>query len=601
MSSENTNQEIVRGCSFLVEDHPLSRIFTPEDFDEDQRMIGQLMWDFVEGTVLPKLEAIEAREEGLTVSLLKQAGELGLLGVDLAEKYGGFEQTKAVTMLLCEKMVKGGSFQVSLGGHTGIGTLPIVYFGTPEQKQKYLPRLATGELLGAYALTEAGSGSDALAAKSTALLTEDGKHYVLNGEKMYITNAGFADLFVVFAKVDGDLFSAFLLEKGMEGLKTGAEEKKMGIKGSSTRTLIMEDVLVPVENLLGEVGKGAKIAFNILNVGRFKLGAGTIGGAIDAILTGVKYGNQRRQFGHPITDFGLIKHKIGEAAGRIFAGRSMVYRTAGYIDQNIATLDKEDPEYDQKVVDIAIREYMGECSMIKVFGSEVLDYCVDENLQIHGGYGYSEDYPAERFYRDSRINRIFEGTNEINRLIVGGEVFKKAAKNELPIFPQAKALLDELMGTPSLEEPPEGFLADEALLVSKAKKTIILCMGALAQELGPKLSKPWAYEEVFALLADMIMDAYGMESALLRTRKMMERGDEDQARLAGKMTSLFCNEAIHRIEIWARNLLAAGLEGDMLTTTLVGLRRIVKHQPVNTVALRREIANQIIEKEAWPF
>jgi alkylation response protein AidB-like acyl-CoA dehydrogenase len=418
---------------------------------------------------------------------------------------------------------------------------------------------------------------------------------------MYITNAGFADLFIVFAKVDGEKFTAFILEKSMEGLKTGAEEKKLGIHGSSTRTLIMEDVKVPVENLLGEIGKGAKIAFNILNVGRFKLGAGTIGAAIDAILTGVKYGKQRQQFGHPITDFGLIKHKIGEAAGRIFAGRSMVYRTAGYIDQNIATLDKEDPAYDQKVVDIAIREYLGECSMMKVFGSEVLDYCVDENVQIHGGYGYSQDYPAERFYRDSRINRIFEGTNEINRMIVGGEVFKKAAKNTLPIFPQAKALLDELMGMPSLEEPPEGFLADEALLVSKAKKSILLCMGALAQELGAKLSEPWAYEEVFALLADMIMDTYGMESALLRSRKMMERGEEEKAKIAGKMTTLFCNEALNRIEIWARNLLAAGLEGDMLTTTMVGLRRILKHQPVNTVTLRREIADVLIEKEHWPF
>jgi len=297
----------------------------------------------------------------------------------------------------------------------------------------------------------------------------------------------------------------------------------------------------------------------------------------------------------------LIKHKIGEAAGRIFAGRSMVYRTAGYIDQNIAPLDKENPDYDRKIVDIAIREYLGECSMMKVFGSEVLDYCVDENVQIHGGYGYSQDYPAERFYRDSRINRIFEGTNEINRLIVGGEVFKKAAKNALPIFPQAKALLDELMGAPSLEELEEGFLAEEALLASKAKKCILLCMGALAQELGPKLSEPWAYEEVFALLADMITDTYGMESALLRSRKMMERGDREKAQIAGKMTTLFCNEALNRIEIWARSLLAAGLDGDMLTTTLVGLRRIVKHQPANTVALRREIAEVIIEKEQWPF
>jgi len=602
MSATIETMNIIRGGSFLVEEHPLDQVFIPEEFTEEEVMTGELARDFVEGSVVPVLKQLEAQEPGIMVDLLKKAGELGLLGVDFPESYGGFEQRKAVAMLVSARITRGGSFQVGYGCHTGIGSLPIVFFGTKEQRERYLPRMVSGELLGAYALTEAGSGTDAIAAKSSAVLASDGTHYVLNGEKMFITNAAFADVFTVFAKVDGDKFTGFILDKDMPGLSTGAEEKKLGVKGSSTRTLIMQDVKVPVENLLGEIGKGHEIAFNILNVGRFKLGASSVGGAEDAILDAVRYAKQRVQFGRPIAEFGLIREKVGEAAARIFAAQSMVYRTAGYIDQNIATLDKKDPDYYKKVIEVGIREYATECSMMKVFCSEVLDYCVDEAVQIHGGYGYVEEYNAERYYRDARINRIWEGTNEINRMVAAGEILKKAAKNDLPIFAQAKMLFDELMGFPGLDEDvDESFLADENKLVVRAKKTVLLAIGTVAQQLGDKLKDPWGNEEVLGFLADMVMDVYGMESSVMRSRKLMDRGETDKAELAGKMTALFCNEALHRLEIRARDVLAAVCEGDTLATILSGLRRTVKHQPVNTVALRREIADAVIEKESWPI
>ncbi len=601
MSATET-MDIIRGGSFLVEEHPLEQVFIPEEFTEEEIMTADLARDFVEGSVVPVLEKLEAQEPGLMLKLLEEAGELGLLSADFPEAYGGFEQRKAASMLVCTRITRGGSFQVGYGCQTGIGSLPIVFFGNKEQRERYLPRMATGELLGAYALTEAGSGTDALAAKSTAVLAADGTHYVLNGEKMFITAAGYSDLFTVFAKVDGEKFTAFILEKEMEGLSTGAEEKKLGFKGSSTRTLIMQDVKVPVDNVLGEIGKGHEIAFNILNVGRFKLGASCVGGAQDAIVEAIKYAKQREQFGRPIADFGLIRHKIGEAAARIFAAQSMVFRTAGYIDQNIATLDKKTPDYYKKIIDVGIREYATECSMMKIFCAEVLDYCVDEALQIHGGYGYVQEYNAERYYRDARINRIWEGTNEINRMVAAGEILKKAAKNELPIFAQAKALLDELMGFPGLdEEGDDRFLAAEHRLVGKAKKTALLAIGTVAQQLGDKLRDPWGNEEVLGFLTDMVMDVYGMESSVMRSRKLMQRGETEKAELAGKMTALFCNEALHRLEIRARDVLSAVCEGDTLSTTLSGLRRTVKHQPVNTVALRREVAEAIIEKEAWPI
>ena len=601
MAAATETMDIIRGGSFLVEEHPLDQVFIPEEFTEEEQMTGDLVAEFVEGSVVPRMDELEAREPGVLEGLIKEAGKLGLLSGDFPEAYGGFEQRKAVAMLVSAKLVRGGSFQVAFGCHTGIGSLPIVYFGTQEQRERYLPKMATGELLGAYALTEAGSGTDALAAKSTATLGDDGTHYLLNGEKMFITNAGFADVFTVFAKVDGEKFTGFILEKGMEGLSTGAEEKKLGIKGSSTRTLIMQDVKVPVENVLGEVGRGHEIAFNILNVGRFKLGASSFGGAEQAIVEAVRYGKQRKQFDRPIVEFGLIKEKIGEAAARIFAAQSMVYRTAGYIDQNIATLDKKDPDYYKKIIDVGIREYVTECSMMKVFCTEVLDFCVDHAVQIHGGYGYVQEYGAERHFRDARINRIWEGTNEINRMVAAGEILKKAAKGDLPIFAQAKALLGELMGFQSLDEVAgDSFLADQRKLVGQAKKTVLLAIGTVAQQLGDKLKDPWANEEVLGMLADMIMDVYGMESSLMRSLKLKDRGETEKAELAGLMTRLICNDSLHRLEIRARDVLSATCEGDVLTTTLSALRRTVKQQPVNTVALRRQIADVVIDKEAMP-
>ncbi len=601
MATDQAEQNTIRGCNFLVEEAETGEIFIPEEFEEDQLMIAQLAKDFMEGSVHPILGDVETLADGVMVKLLKEAGELGLLGVDLPEEYGGFAQTKATSMLLAESITESSSFNVAFSAHTGIGTLPIVYFGTKEQKDKYLPRLASGEIIGAYALTEAGSGSDAMAARTTATLNAEKTHYILNGEKLFITNAGFADLFIVFAKIDGEQFTAFIVEKGTEGLSVGAEEKKMGIKGSSTRSVVLEDARVPVENLLGEAGKGARIAFNILNVGRFKLAASATGGALYAMHEAVEYAKTRKQFGQSISNFGLVQQKIANALSKIYAGRSMVYRTAGYIDQRIATLDKSDPDYDNKVIDTAVREYLTECSILKVFCSEVLDKVVDHSVQIHGGYGFTSEYPAERYYRDSRINRIFEGTNEINRIVIGGEVMKRAAKNRIPLFARAKELVEELIGFPELDaDQEERFLGEEQKLTLAARKTVQLTAGALGKTLGDKLKNIWAHEEVIGYLANLVMEAYAMESAILRARKLKEKGNEEAAGILGKLASLYCWDAMSRIETDARSLLSGTLEGDDLKMALSGLRRILKHTPADTIRLRREIATWFCENEEWP-
>ena len=602
MSMEEKELKVTRGCNFLVDEAELEDVFIPEEFDEEQRMVGQLAGDFCEGSVLPATDDIEARADGVTIKLLKEAGELGLLSVDLPERFGGFAQTKAVSMLVAERLALNASFNTAFSAHTGIGTLPIVYFGTEEQKKKYLPRLATGEIIGAYALTEAGSGSDALAARTTAVLNDDGTEYTLNGEKLYITNGNFADLFIVFAKVDGEQFSAFIIEKDTPGFSIGAEEKKMGIHGSSTTSLILQDAKVPAENVLGEIGKGARIAFNILNVGRFKLAAAVVGGGLAAMQEAMEYAKTRQQFGRPIAEFGMIQHKVAEALSRLYAARSAVYRTAGYIDQNIATIDPADPERDSKVVDSAIQEYMVECSILKVFCSEVLDYTVDEIVQIHGGYGFTQEYNAERYYRDSRINRIFEGTNEINRIVVGGEVMKRAAKNQIPLFARAKALLDELMGFPDLNgDDDTSFLANEKKMVGQARKIVQLTAGTMGQTLGMKLQDVWGHEELLGWLADLIIETYAMDSVVLRTCKLKENGAPDVDALHAKLAALYCNEAMARMEITARNLLAAVVEGDNLNMALSGLRRTAKHAPANTLQLRREIAAWVAANDDWPL
>ncbi len=586
--------EIVRGGSFLIEERALDDVFTPEDFSEEQRMIAQTAEEFMESEMIPRLPEILALKYEATRELLRKAGELGLLGVEVPEEYGGLGLDKVSGCLVSEKSARDGSFAVSLMGHTGIGTLPIVYFGTEAQKKKYLPKLASGEWVSSYSLSEASSASDAMNAKAKAVLSPDGVSWILNGEKMWLTNAGFADVYITFAKVDGEHFTAFIIEKGMPGVSLGAEEKKTGIKGSSTRPLILSDARIPKENLLGEIGKGHKIAFNILNIGRFKLGAGVTGGAKLAIRACVEYGRSRSAFGRPIVDFGLIQHKIGEMAILAYAAESMVYRTAGMIDRNLAAASPNDQADALK----RIEEYDVECSMIKVWCSEMLDYAVDETVQIYGGASYVEDYPAERYWRDARVNRIFEGTNEINRLLVPGRLMRRAMKGELPLFQKAMALMEEITSGPPAPASDDGFLAAEARMAAGAKKAALMCLGLAAQKLGEKLSEE---QEVLGHFADIAMETYALESAVLRTQKRAQRDGEGKARLQEAAVRCFAQDAMDRIEVSARRLLAAVDEGDTLRTYLAALKRFTRRDTLNTVALRREVARTALAKSRYPL
>jgi alkylation response protein AidB-like acyl-CoA dehydrogenase len=582
------------GGSFLIEDRTPDEVFTPEDFTEEQRMIGQTAADFMEKEVMPKLPQILALDYDVNRKLIAQAGELGLLGVEIPEEYGGMGLDKVCGCLVSEKAARDGSFCVTFMGHTGIGTLPIVYFGTEEQKQKYLPRLASGEWISSYSLSESSSASDAMNAKAKAVLSEDGKSWILNGEKMWLSNGGFADIYITFAKVDGEHFTAFIVEKGMPGVSLGAEEKKTGIKGSSTRPLILTDAKIPKENLLGAVGKGHKVAFNSLNIGRFKLGAGVTGGAKLAIGAAAEYGNSRTAFGQPITAFGLVKHKIGEMAIRAWVSEAMVYRTAGMIDRNLADVAVDDPGAATK----RIEEYDVECSMVKVWSSEMLDYVVDETVQIFAGAGYVEDYPAERYWRDARVNRIFEGTNEINRLLVPGRLIRRAMKGELPIFQKAMALIDELTSGPSLQEMDDGFLAAESRMVTGAKKVALMCLGSAVQKFADKLADE---QEILGHFADIAMDTYALESAVLRAKKRAAAQGEEKTRLQEAAVRCFAQDAMDRIEASGRKLLAAVEEGDMLRTYLAGLKRFTKREAQNTVALRRQVAEAAIDRTAYPL
>jgi alkylation response protein AidB-like acyl-CoA dehydrogenase len=592
-----SDQSYPTGGEFLLRETDPADCFTPEDFDENQRMIAQTVEDFVERHIEPVREQFEYEgDTSLGKPLLKEAGQMGLLMADIPEAYGGLGSDKATIMLVSEKIAAGGSFAVTHGAQSGIGTLPIVYFGTPEQKQQYLPVLATGEKLTCYALTEPGSGSDALAAATTAVLDEDGKHYVLNGTKQYITNAGYAEMVVLFAKVDGEHFTGFIVDLTSDGVTIGAEEKKMGIKGSSTCAIILEDVKVPVENVLGEVGKGHLIAFNILNVGRFKLGASTVGGAKLALQAAVPYTKERKQFETRLCDFGLIRRKIADVAAVTFAAESMVYRTAGLLDTAIATLDKADPEYDRKSIG-QVEEFSIECSMIKVFATEACALAAEECLQMLGGYGYCQEYPLERLYRDERINRIFEGTNEINRMLVPGMIMRKAMKGELPFLQAAQAVAEELTGLPSFEDPGEpGYLETEAGLVTGMKKTSLAALGLAAQKFGVALKDQ---QGVLADAADMIMEAYACESALLRTLKRAAAASEDAAKPMADMLTLYVHDAMDRVAVKARNVLAACSEGDELRTLLAGVRRLTKHDPVNRAALHDRIADRVIAADGY--
>lgn len=582
-----------KGGGFLLERLAPEEIFTPEDINEEQKMIAKTTEDFVKEKVWPVLEEIENHNFDHTVRLLKQAGELGLLGADVPEEYGGFGLDKITSTLITEKMSLGRSFGLSHGAHVGIGSLPIVFFGNEEQKKKYLPALATGEKIAAYALTEPGSGSDALGAKTTAKLSEDGKYYLLTGEKQWITNSGFADVFIVYAKIDGEKFTAFIVERDFPGVSVGPEEKKMGIKGSSTRTLILDEARVPVENVLGEPGRGHVIAFNILNIGRFKLAAGCLGSAKRAIEISAKYAKERKQFKVPIAKFGLIREKLATMAAKTYALESMVYRTGGYFEENLSKVEGAQGADVAK----AIAEYALECSINKVFGSEVLDYVVDEGVQIHGGYGFMQEYEIENMYRDSRINRIFEGTNEINRLLIPATLMRKAMKGELPLIQAAQELQEELMTMmPTLPEEEPALLEEEANLIDNAKKIFLMSAGLAVEKYQMELEKQ---QEILRDIADIAIEIYAMESAWLRAKKALDKEGEEKARLKADLTRAYVYEAFPRVEQRARHILSAMEEGDVLRTQLSVLKKLTRYTPINEVSLKRSIAKQVLEADGY--
>ncbi len=591
--STTTPTMIARGGAWLVEATEPSSVFTPEKLTEEHRMIGRTTEQFVKNEVLPNLERLEEKDWALARELLRRAASLDLIGVDVPEAYGGVQMDKTATIVLNERMAAAASFAASFGADSNLSVLPLLLFGTEEQKQKYVPRLVAGEIVGAYALSESGSGSDALGAKARAVRQADGS-FLLNGEKMWITNGGFADLFIVFAKVDGQQFTAFIVERGFPGVSNGKEEHKMGLHGSSTTPLLLQDAQVPAANVLGEIGKGHKVAFNVLNFGRYKLGAMCSGGAKNAIGEAAKYAAARKQFGQPIANFGAIKFKLGEMTLREYALESLVYRTAGLID---AMLADHDPN-DAPAVLAAVEEFAVEASIAKVAGSEALSYVLDENVQIHGGNGFVRDYPAERHYRDARVNRIFEGTNEINRLLIPGMLIRRALKGELPLIPAAKKLMDELM-SPSAALPTggAGLLDEERRVVASFKKVALMVLAAAMQRYGDKLSDE---QEVLTAAADIIIDVFGAESALLRALDAQER------ELANRDLQLdaaraIVSEAGGRIELAARRGLAAMAEGDVLRTQMAALRRLLKLTPVNTVAIRRRLSDEAVARGGYIF
>ena len=580
----------VKGGSFLTEERDPQDVFTPEDLSEEHRQIAKTAIDFTQNEVMPAAAEIEAKNFAVTRGLLRKAGELGLMSVDIPEAYGGLEMDKVTSALIAESISKLASFSVAFSAHVGIGTLPIVWYGTEEQKRKYLPKLGTGEWIGAYALSESSSASDAMNCRTRAVLSADGKFYVLNGEKMWITNSGFADLFTVFAKVDGEKFSAFLIERNTPGFSIGAEEHKLGIRGSSTCPLILADCQVPVENLLGEVGKGHHIAFNILNIGRFKLGAACVGGARNGLQDAIGYAKERKAFGKTIAEFGLIQEKLAESAAGIYAGEAMVYRTIGMIDAALADVDASAAGASREIQK-RIEEYAVECSILKVWASEMLDTVVDHVVQIYAGYGYVEEYPAERAYRDSRINRIFEGTNEINRLIITGWLMKRAMAGQLPLLPAIKKLMDEVMAGPVSAEEREGALSAEHHLLANAKKLALFAAGAASQKYMMGLADE---QEVMGALADCIMEVFALESCILRTEKLIAARGEGAAKQAIAMTRYYAAKAVQTVELSARKVIATVAEGDMLRTQMAILRRLSKHEPADTIGLGRQIARHVL-------
>jgi butyryl-CoA dehydrogenase len=592
------------GGSFLLETRPPAEVFTPEDLNEEQRQIAATAVRFAREEILPNVAAIEAKQPGVMAGLIRKAGELGFTSVDIPEEYGGMGMDKTTSTLVTDHLSVLASFSTAFGAHIGIATLPLVWYGTEEQKQRYLPKLASGEWVGAYGLSEASSGSDAMNIRTRATLSPDGSTYTLNGEKMWITNCGIASLYTVFAKIDGEKFSAFLVERDTPGLTVGAEEHKLGIRGSSTCPLVFADCKVPAANLLGEAGKGHHIAFNVLNVGRFKLGVACIGGARHALADMIRYAKERVAFGKPIAEFGLIQRKISSSATQLYAAESMAYRTVGLIDAAMAALTPEQMQSPREIQK-RIEEYAVECSILKVYGSEMLTLVADELIATMGGYGYVEEYPAERTYRDARINRIFEGTNEINRLIITGWLMKRAMTGQLPLLPAIKKLMDEVTQPPSFDSSSDAGepLAREAEVLTAVKKIALFAAGVASQRFMTALQDQ---QEVMADLADIIMQVYALESALLRARKLAKQGsgNRDQGsatQVAADMTGLLADESMALAEQASRRVLAACAEGDLLRTQLAILRRLARSTPADAVALSRAVARHSIQLGRYPL
>ncbi|MBM3817672.1 MAG: acyl-CoA dehydrogenase [Acidimicrobiia bacterium] len=582
---------LTKGGAWLLEDTPDADVFTPEKLSDEHRLMAQTTDEFIANEVLPNLDRLEEKDWELARTLIRRAGDLGLLGTNVPEEYGGLDLDKVSSLIVAEHIARSASFAVTYGGQANLCILPIVLFGTEEQKRQYLPGLVAGELVGAYALSESGSGSDALAAKTRATKQADGS-WVLSGEKMWITNGGFADVIIVFAKVDGEHFTAFIVEKRFPGVSAGKEEHKMGIHGSSTTPILLQDTTVPAGNVLGEIGKGHKVALNTLNFGRFKLGAMCIGGSRQAIGDAAKYAAQRKQFGEPIASFGAIKHKLGEMFARTYAIESLTYRTAGLIDAALAG-----GTHDGATVAHAFEEFAVEASIAKVAGTEVLDYVLDENVQIHGGNGFVRDYMAERYYRDARVNRIFEGTNEINRMLIPGMLVRRALKGELGLIPAAKRLQDDVLApsVPSTAFGDEGMLEDERRAIAAFKKVALMVLGTAMQTYGQKLTDE---QEVLSYTADILIDTFASESAAIRARHALQSGGA-HADLHEAAARLFVNDAALRVEQSAKSALAAMTDGDTLRTLLAALRRVLKVTPVNTVALRRRLAEAAVARGGY--
>jgi alkylation response protein AidB-like acyl-CoA dehydrogenase len=590
------SERILHGGEYLVKDLAPGDVFTPEDFSEEQVQLGETTEQFLRNEVLPHVERLEHHDFELMVRLLRQFGELGLLMIDAPEEYGGLELPKTTSLVAAEKASMYGGFSTAYAAHSGIGTLPLIYYGTREQKEKYLGKIITGEWLAAYCLTEPDSGSDALGARTSATLTPDGRHYLLNGTKQFITNGSFADLFTVFAKIDREHFTAFLVERSFPGVKAGAEEKKLGILGSSTTQVILEDALVPVENVLGEIGKGHKIAFNVLNVGRLKLGACVVGGGKYALAEGVRYANLRKQFGVTIGSFGAIREKIADMVAALFASEAVAYRVGGMVDDRLATVPKGIPDY-YEAYQAGIEEHSIECAIAKVFCSDVLSLVVDEVVQIFGGYGYTQEYPAERFYRDERINRIFEGTNEINRMLIPGTLLRRAMKGELPLQEEVMKAVGRLSTPPADSAAPGPFGGEKALL-RNLKDAFLVLAGAAVQRFGAKVKDE---QETLIALADLAIEVFALESAVLRAEKIGASGNAVRAALAASAARVFAFRSAEDAVTAARRAAFYIGEGETLRMLLSGVRRAARYEAAGLLAAKRALAAETLDKERYPF